>query len=133
MASRTYPSREAFLAEVIRPFNARMSQPLKPILHDIRAEMCKTLEAVGIDLSGRVRQRGDAVGDLIDADPAHDVGRDLVAEHHGQHVGVAFEPVDLLGDRLPCISEHAAALPPGAADEVPPVREEDAGQDLPVR
>ena len=29
-ASKVYPNREAFLSEVIRPFNARMKQPLKP-------------------------------------------------------------------------------------------------------
>lgn len=36
--ARTYRNREAFLSEVIRPFNARMRQPLKPVLQDIRAE-----------------------------------------------------------------------------------------------
>jgi uncharacterized protein len=36
--ARTYPSREAFLGEVIRPFNARMRQPLKPVLRDVRGE-----------------------------------------------------------------------------------------------
>lgn len=30
LASKTYNSREAFLSEVIRPFNARMSEKLKP-------------------------------------------------------------------------------------------------------
>ena len=34
MVARTYPSREAFLSEVIRPFNARMRQPLNPVLRD---------------------------------------------------------------------------------------------------
>ena len=37
-ASRTYPSKEAFLSEVIRPFNARMSVGLKPAIRDIFAE-----------------------------------------------------------------------------------------------
>jgi len=33
LAARTYPSREAFLAEVIRPFNARMRERLVPTVH----------------------------------------------------------------------------------------------------
>ena len=37
-ASRTYPSKEAFLSEVIRPFNARMSVGLKPAIRNIFAE-----------------------------------------------------------------------------------------------
>jgi uncharacterized protein len=31
-ASRTYEGREAFMRDVIRPFNARMSEPLKPVI-----------------------------------------------------------------------------------------------------
>jgi ketosteroid isomerase-like protein len=38
VASKTYPSREAFMAEVIRPFNARMSVGLKPTVRSITAE-----------------------------------------------------------------------------------------------
>ncbi|MFZ5778673.1 MAG: nuclear transport factor 2 family protein [Pseudomonadota bacterium] len=37
-ASKTYVGREAFLREVIRPFNARMQVPLKPVVHDIYAD-----------------------------------------------------------------------------------------------
>lgn len=37
-ASRTYPSKEAFLSEVISPFNARMSVGLKPAIRNIFAE-----------------------------------------------------------------------------------------------
>jgi ketosteroid isomerase-like protein len=37
-ASRTYPNKEAFLSEVIRPFNARMNVGLKPTIRDIYAE-----------------------------------------------------------------------------------------------
>lgn len=37
-AARTYPSREAFLGEVIRPFNARMRDPLKPSVREIHAD-----------------------------------------------------------------------------------------------
>src|SRR5262245_18167321 len=38
IAAKTYPSREAFLSEVIRPFNARMRDPLKPTVREIYAE-----------------------------------------------------------------------------------------------
>ena len=37
-ASRTYPSREAFLTEVIRPFNARMKSRLIPTIRRLYAE-----------------------------------------------------------------------------------------------
>jgi hypothetical protein len=37
-ASKTYPNREAFLAEVIRPFNARMKQGLKPSIRGLYAD-----------------------------------------------------------------------------------------------
>jgi ketosteroid isomerase-like protein len=37
-ASRTYPSREAFMREVIRPFNARMQDPLVPTIRRLYAE-----------------------------------------------------------------------------------------------
>jgi uncharacterized protein len=37
-ASRTYPSRAAFMSEVIRPFNARMREPLKPTVRSIYAD-----------------------------------------------------------------------------------------------
>jgi uncharacterized protein len=35
LASKTYPSREAFMSEVIRPFNARMKVGLKPTIRNI--------------------------------------------------------------------------------------------------
>jgi ketosteroid isomerase-like protein len=38
LASKKYGSREAFMAEVIRPFNARMSVGLKPVIRDMYAE-----------------------------------------------------------------------------------------------
>jgi ketosteroid isomerase-like protein len=38
LAGRTYPGREAFLSEVIRPFNARMRDPLVPEVHRLYAE-----------------------------------------------------------------------------------------------
>ena len=37
-ASKTYPDKESFLVEVIRPFNARMRAPLKPTVHGIYAD-----------------------------------------------------------------------------------------------
>jgi ketosteroid isomerase-like protein len=37
-ASRTYSSREAFIGEVIRPFVARMSVGLKPVIREIYAD-----------------------------------------------------------------------------------------------
>lgn len=36
--SKTYSNKEQFMAEVIRPFNARMDQPLKPTIRSIHAE-----------------------------------------------------------------------------------------------
>jgi hypothetical protein len=38
LASKTYASREAFMAEVIRPFNARMRIPLRPTVRQIHAD-----------------------------------------------------------------------------------------------
>jgi ketosteroid isomerase-like protein len=38
LASKTYGSREAFITEVIRPFNARMSAGLKPTVRNLYAE-----------------------------------------------------------------------------------------------
>jgi ketosteroid isomerase-like protein len=38
LAAKTYPSKHAFLGEVIRPFNARMSQRLVPIVHRFYVE-----------------------------------------------------------------------------------------------
>ena len=37
-ASKTYPNREAFMSEVIHPFNARMSAHLVPTVHNIYAD-----------------------------------------------------------------------------------------------
>jgi ketosteroid isomerase-like protein len=37
-ASKTYPSRAAFLSEVIGPFNARMSVGIKPTIREIHAD-----------------------------------------------------------------------------------------------
>jgi uncharacterized protein len=38
LAAKTYESREAFMRDVIRPFNARMSSPLKPEIRQLYAE-----------------------------------------------------------------------------------------------
>jgi ketosteroid isomerase-like protein len=38
LASKSYPSREAFIGEVIRPFNARMSVGLKPTIRNMYAD-----------------------------------------------------------------------------------------------
>lgn len=38
VASKTYAGKEAFLSEVIRPFNARMQSPLKPTVRSILAD-----------------------------------------------------------------------------------------------
>lgn len=38
LAAGTYPRREAFMREVIRPFNARMSVGLKPRIHNLYAD-----------------------------------------------------------------------------------------------
>lgn len=38
LAAKTYPSRQAFMSEVIRPFNARMSKPLSPTIRRLYAD-----------------------------------------------------------------------------------------------
>jgi uncharacterized protein len=52
-ASKTYPSKEAFLREVIRPFNARMSGGLKSTIQDVCAEGDTVI--VFFDASGTAR------------------------------------------------------------------------------
>jgi uncharacterized protein len=37
-AAKVYPNREAFLAEVIRPFNARMKEGIKPSIRGLFAD-----------------------------------------------------------------------------------------------
>ena len=37
-ASKVYPNREAFLSEVIRPFNARMKEGIKPTIRGLYAD-----------------------------------------------------------------------------------------------
>lgn len=38
VAAKTYPTREAFMSEVIRPFNARMRSRLVPAVHHLYAD-----------------------------------------------------------------------------------------------
>lgn len=38
LAAKTYGGKEAFMSEVIRPFNARMSAGLEPIIRDVFAD-----------------------------------------------------------------------------------------------
>jgi uncharacterized protein len=38
VASKTYEGKEAFMRDVIRPFNARMRDPLKPVIRRIYAD-----------------------------------------------------------------------------------------------
>ena len=52
-ASKTYPSKEAFISEVIRPFNGRMSVGLKPTIRNIYAEGDTVI--VFFDASGTAR------------------------------------------------------------------------------
>ena len=53
VASKTYPSKEAFMSEVIRPFNARMSGGLKPTIRQIYAEGDTVI--IFFDASGTAR------------------------------------------------------------------------------
>jgi ketosteroid isomerase-like protein len=56
-AAKTYPSREAFLDEVIRPFNARMQSRLVPSLRNLYAEgdtIIAFFDAVGTARDGHV-------------------------------------------------------------------------------
>lgn len=55
-AAGTYPSREAFMSRVIGPFNARMSQGLKPTIRQIHAEgdaVVVLFDAAGVAKDGQ--------------------------------------------------------------------------------
>jgi ketosteroid isomerase-like protein len=55
-AAKTYPSRESFLAEVIRPFNARMRQGLKPEIRRLYADgdtVIALFDAAGVAADSR--------------------------------------------------------------------------------
>jgi ketosteroid isomerase-like protein len=56
MGSKTYPSKEAFISEVIRPFNARMRDRLIPSVHRIYADsdtVVAHFDARGVALDGK--------------------------------------------------------------------------------
>lgn len=53
VASKTYTSREAFMSEVIQPFNARMSVGLKPTIRNIYADGDTVI--IFFDASGTAR------------------------------------------------------------------------------
>lgn len=53
VASRTYPSKEDFLREVIRPFNARMAVGIKPTVKSITAEGDRVV--IHFDAAGTAR------------------------------------------------------------------------------
>jgi uncharacterized protein len=52
-ASKTYPSKEAFMSQVFRPFNARMKVALKPTIRNMYAEGDTVV--VFFDASGTAR------------------------------------------------------------------------------
>ncbi|PSJ36498.1 nuclear transport factor 2 family protein [Allosphingosinicella deserti] len=56
VVSKTYPTKEAFLREVIRPFNARMSVGIKPTIKSITADGDRVVihfEAAGTARDGK--------------------------------------------------------------------------------
>jgi hypothetical protein len=55
-AAKTYPTKEAFLREVIRPFNARMKEGIKPTIRGLYADgeaVIIFFDAAGIARDGR--------------------------------------------------------------------------------
>ena len=56
LVSKTYPDREAFMREVIRPFNARLKEPLTPVVRGIHADgdmVVVLFDASGVALDGQ--------------------------------------------------------------------------------
>ena len=56
LAAKTYPSKEAFMAEVIRPFNARMRTPLTPKVRNLYSDgntVVAFFDAEGTALDGK--------------------------------------------------------------------------------
>ncbi|WP_309091247.1 nuclear transport factor 2 family protein [Phenylobacterium sp.] len=56
LAAKTYPNREAFMREVIRPFNARMAKPLSPTIRRLYTEgdtVVVFFDAVGVARDGK--------------------------------------------------------------------------------
>ena len=76
LASRVYPDKEDFVANVIRPFNARMAAPLRPTIRDIYADgdtVIVFFDAEGIALHPmrgiglrNMMERMDAIGGRFD-------------------------------------------------------------------
>ncbi|MBC3940069.1 nuclear transport factor 2 family protein [Sphingomonas albertensis] len=53
VVSKTYPTKEAFMREVIRPFNARMSAGIKPTIKSITADGDRVV--IHFDAAGTAR------------------------------------------------------------------------------
>lgn len=56
LASKTYPNKEAFINEVIQPFNARMRKPLTPTVREMYADgdtVIVYFDAQGIATDGK--------------------------------------------------------------------------------
>ena len=56
LAAKTYSSKEAFMSEVIRPFNARMREPLRPKVRSLYADgdtVIAFFDASGIARDGK--------------------------------------------------------------------------------
>lgn len=53
VASKRYPTKEAFLAEVIRPFNARMAMGIRPTVRSITAQADRV--AIVFDAAGSAK------------------------------------------------------------------------------
>ena len=56
VVAKTYAGREEFLREVIRPFNARLKSPLRPVIRNLYAEgdtVIAFFDACGIAKDGR--------------------------------------------------------------------------------
>ena len=93
--SRTYESKEQFMAAVIRPFNARMEQPLRPTIRHIYAEEDNVIvvfdaESRCVDGQGAIRPMrrlalsfGDSLSEMmgrsVEVGKAASFGHDVVA------------------------------------------------------
>lgn len=56
LAAKTYPTREAFMSEVIRPFNARMAKQLSPTVRRLYADgdtVVAFFDAAGVARDGK--------------------------------------------------------------------------------
>lgn len=79
IVSKTYPSREAFMAEVIRPFNARMRGSLRPVVRGLYQD------------GDMIIVLFDASGIAHDGQPYHNTYSWYLQMHAGRIVkGIAF-------------------------------------------